>query len=128
MKSKPVRYNGQVYESIAKLISEALSNGGKISIVIRADKAYTKSVLEYRLYSDETTFISLTKYQAKRWLSSFQLEMEQKYNKVKDLLYKYHNFGDRIDKNKILVKLCENEPIYKLLQDIIVNLKTITYN
>jgi len=124
-KTRKVQYNGNIYNSTGELITSLMSNGGKLSVIITSDKNYTKSIMQYRLYSDERTFLTITKFQAKKWLSDYQKSEIAIYDEVKDLLKKEGlAFGRQLDNRKTLAELCEKDTKYELYKLIIQTLKS----
>ena len=124
MGTKKIQYNGKIYNSTGDLIKSLVNKGGIIRIVITSDKNFTRSIKQYRLYSSNDCFITITKYQAKKYLNNYQIENEAIYEKVKILLNRDKIcFGRVIDNLKELKKLENKDNRYLLYHGIIKGLK-----
>jgi len=104
-------FNGKVYGSISGMIQEN-------TLEVRAlyDHTKEKHRLEYRVY-DGDTFTTITKYQAKRFLTKDQVIMIEAFESVKPLYYSSDSFMDRIVA-KHMVRADEETygPLYTMCQ------------
>jgi len=64
-------------------IKELIKKGAFIKVVNRPDKKHEKSVLEFRLFINENTFYTITKYQSFSFLSDEQKKLVEFYEHVK---------------------------------------------
>lgn len=71
-----------------KQIQHYLNNGANIKVVSTANKSYTSSTIQYRLFTSENTFIKLTKFQALAYLSEEQKQHLAIFESVKQSIKK----------------------------------------
>ena len=94
--AKPIKFNGTIYNSASEA---ALAN--TLKVVVKYDHGKNKQTIEYRVYCSDTTFMNVSKYQAKRAMSSDQLAMADAFDWVK-LTYKggFSGLQGQIDRSR----------------------------
>ena len=106
-----ITYRGEIYKSVGKLVSELVENGSKVHVVCTSGKK-VKSKLEYRVDTGEDTWIQITKFQAKKYLSESQLENIQTFEDCITVIRRASidnpSFSDRIEAGKELKNMREN--------------------
>lgn len=112
-KTRKVRYNGIVWESTGALVKYKMTQCGCVLKVVLTTGKQLQSKIEFRIHDNEdvySKFITVTKFQAKRWMTKSQTDNLVTFETVFRLRSdKNKSFRDRIEDHKKLNQICADD-------------------
>jgi hypothetical protein len=98
-----------------------IKNG--VTVIVIPNKKHNGTTIDYRVFKSKDVFVSITKYQALKYMTQSQKDNLSLYEEVKRLMDPKQPIKDRIENNRIIKDRNKNDTRFYTMYDLIKNLR-----